>query len=684
MTLLVQARTRRAAPDEVEAALAGLDAAAGVYFGCDAGVAGLHPLQATLLAAPALSFTVWEDGASVQALNPLGRALLQHAALAPCLALAGRGAGRSAVAVARAFMAAFGGAPEALLLGALGFEAHRLANPSSVATAAPVALGVLFFGDRYWQRDADGAWTYVALSFDGLPQVAGVARPPAEPHAAVIGETASLPVHDDFPPGGYAEVVARAVQVLRAQPLVSLTLSQSFRRKTTALASAAFARLRQVNPAPATFFVNTGEGERLFGASPDLQLVLRGRDIQALPVCGTVARGAGAVGEAESFRELVNEDVDAASLAVCSDALGNDLAPLCEPGSLRLSDRRRPMSLSTVVHTVDRLQGRLREGVDAWDAIVVTAAPVMLTGTPRALALAAITQLEAGPRGWYGGMMVRVAGDGSALVGTILRAAALRNGMAEVRTGGDLMADSDPPREERESRLKAISLWRALGLPVEPAAGAPGLSAGDVPAAAPGDAAPMAATARLPAAVALCDGGDPFPAAVAQALRGLGLALDADAGLRVLIGADEAACRHALAAASAVSATGTTGTTGVVAIGDAAVRVLGLSGFAAESIQPEHGRLLRCQRTPQAPLPQDVRSFLTARYATWAVRTAGDGVPPGWQVWAHDSAGNPVALAHTRQRLVCLLFRPDSLLSDDTARAVLRAALAFAAQPPQA
>ena len=51
-------------------------------------------------------------------------------------------------------------------------------------------------------------------------------------------------------------------------------------------------------------------------------------------------------------------------------------------------------------------------------------------------------------------------------VGTILRAAAHRDGIAEVRTGGDLLADSDPAREEHESRVKAVSLWRALGLSV--------------------------------------------------------------------------------------------------------------------------------------------------------------------------------------------------------------------------
>lgn len=666
MSLSLQVRTRAATPAETEAALARLDQTPGVYFGCDAGVPGLHPLQATLLTDPAMALSVFDDGAELQAFNAWGRALLAQPALADCVARAGRGKGHAAVAVARSFLAAFGRDPRVQLVGALGFEAHRLA-PTGLAHAGPsvdgASLGTLFFAPQYWQRDADGGWHFITLDVHGIAgSVGGDVRTSAVPAAAAEPLADTPEPRDDFPQGGYAEVVARAVQVLRAQPLVSLTLSQSFRRRIACTPSEGFARLRQANPAPASFFVNTGDAQCLFGASPDLQLVVHATgEVEALPVCGTVARQSGAVGEAESFRELINEEVDAASLAVCSDALGNDLAPLCVPGSLRLVDRRRPMALSTVVHTVDRLRGQLREGVDAWDAIVATAAPVMLTGTPRKLALAAIAQLEGSPRGWYGGMVVRVAADGSALVGTILRAACIRHGVAEVRTGGDLLADSDPPREERESRLKAISLWRALGL---------------APQVAPSVVAPAGVAAQpqpvpVPTSVALCDGGDPLSATTSHALRGLGVTLDARAALRVLIGADANACRQAMA-----------GARGLVALGDAALRVLACTGLAVQACQPEHGRLLRCHPTPQAPWP-DAQPFLSARYATLALAPGAEAAlaHAGWAVWAHDDAGRALALAHAETRHVCLLFRPDSLLGDTDALAALRAALRFAAQP---
>jgi len=353
---------------------------------------------------------------------------------------------------------------------------------------------------------------------------------------------------------------------------------------------------------------------------------------------------------------LINEDVDAASLAVCSDALRNDLATVCEAGSLQLVDRRRPMSLATVVHTVDRLQGRLRAGKDAWDAIVATAAPVMVTGTPRRHALRSIAELEASPRGWYGGLMVRVSADGDALVGTILRAAMLRNGVAEVRTGGDLLADSDPPREERESRHKALSLWRALGIAGEVS------STGAIGAAR--EVMTGGTSLRL---VAL---GDPFESAIADVLQGAGWTLAGDeAAVNVLTGHDQLACKAWLAARPAQTA--------LVAFGDAAAVVLAQAGFAVETIAPEQGRLLRCTPTPAAPW-DGTAPFHVGRYARLAL--AQDTVADGWTVWVQDSQGRAAALAHAESRTVCLLWQPESLLCDAQAQRVLRAALVFVGQ----
>lgn len=622
-----------ATPAQVEEALAQLEQQAGIYFGVDAGIPGLHPLQASLLTEPALALHLSGDGLRAEALTDFGRQLLALPALAAWHAGLVRGPAFDPLAALRGFMACFAPSPDVLLLGALPFEAHQLSGPRSDSAA----LGTLFFGGQLFRRDAAGAWQALRFSLDGA---APAAATPSSVTPAVPTTAVPEP-RDDHPPGGYADMVRHALDRLNGQTLVSLTLSQSYRRRVQMPAVQAFGRLRAANPAPASFFVNDGSGLRLFGASPDLQLVITAGRVQSLPVCGTVARRPGATGEAESLRELLNEEVDAASLAVCTDALRNDLAPLCEPGSLQLLNRRHPMSLATVVHAVDRLQGRLRESADAWDAIAATAAPVMVTGTPRHEALQAIAELEASPRGWYGGLIVQVASNGDALAGTILRAAAVCQGVAEVRTGGDLMADSSPEREEQESRLKTRSLWRAFGL--ETAA----------------TEAAIAQQITLPEAVRLMDANDPFGQSLRDCLLGLGLAIRENAACAVLAGAPTTA---ELAQGQCV------------AVGDAALQLLGHSGFTVQPIPPEHGRVLRCTATADAPW-NGTDSFAAARYASLALLT-GD-LPAGWVVWARDERGQAVALAHGARRTVCLLFRPESLLSDPHAQQVLRAALAF-------
>jgi anthranilate/para-aminobenzoate synthase component I len=351
--------TRHAAQAaEADAALAGLGAARGLYFAVEGGIAGLHALQATLVDRPAIELRLFGDGVDVRALNAFGDALLREPELAAWAAGAQRRERGSAIAQVRAFMRCIEPSRDAVVAGALPFAAHRLN-----AGGGDELLGILFFPERLFRRDAAGVWERVTLSLDGAAAAAAAPEAAASVPAA-LSEVAVEP-HDDLPPGGYAAMVRRAVTLLQERPLVSLTLSQAYRRRVDAAPIEAFRRLREANPAPATFFFNDGAGECLFGASPDLQLVIEGGVVQALPVCGTVARGAGAVGEAQSLRELIDEEVDAASLAVCTDALRNDLAPLCEPGSLELLDRRRPMSLATVIHAVDRLRGRLRDGCDA-------------------------------------------------------------------------------------------------------------------------------------------------------------------------------------------------------------------------------------------------------------------------------------------------------------------------------
>ena len=212
-----------------------------------------------------------------------------------------------------------------------------------------------------------------------------------------------------------------------------------------------------------------------------------------------------------------------------------------------------------------------------------------------------------------------------------------------------------------------MSLWRALGLAV----------ADDLQrTVADGPATPDRPSAALPKAVALHDGGDAFGAALAETLQAFGLAIDAAATPAVLVGGDAAVVR-------ARAGPGRRG--GLVAIGDAAARLLRDAGLRVAATAPQHGRLVNCVPVPGAP-GGAARPFVAMRYATLALDDPlTDGTGRGavsasaWTPWLRDEAGQPLVLARGADRTVCFLIRPESLLSDPLARDLLRAALAFAA-----
>ena len=658
---------------------------AGIYFGTESGLPGVHPRGATLISEPSWLMRVYGEGIDCQPLDAWGEALLALPQVRDWIKRAQRvpmsgnpGSDRSAdtpLDLLKSFCLLFEPSRACLMAGALNFSAYRLASRE----AGGAALGLMFGAASYLERGADDRWTRVRLTLAGDssgntrgPSASSDRRPDdASPERRPVARDERE--SDDLPPGHYARMVERALVALRDPALVSLTLSQSYRRRIERPPIDAFLGLREANPTPACFFVNDGLDLQLLGASPDLQLQLEGRRVRTTPVCGTVARGDGSEGLAASIRELLGNPVDSAALTVCSDALRTDLAPFCEPGSLHRSHARQPMALATVVHAVDVIDGRLQPGVHAWDLIAATAAPVMVTGTPRAAALAAINALEPSPRGWYGGQVVRIDCDGDASSGTILRAAAVRSRIAEVRAGGDLLADSDPAREEAESRLKTRSLWRAFGLEATPDRPTVAHSAGS-PRTDSGPTARPRQRRSSQVALSVDAASDPFGAGLIDCVLGLGASLSRDLpDLRILAG-------PGLIRANA-SGLGALAGTRIIAIGEAAIDLLAASGEPIAPSMAMHGRVIDARSTERAPWQrpgQALERFECAIYlgrqlavASDPNNAAGPDIGDRWTIWAEDDTGRPLAMIHNQQPWVCLLFRPDSLASAECARQAL-------------
>jgi anthranilate synthase len=148
---------------------------------------------------------------------------------------------------------------------------------------------------------------------------------------------------------------------------------------------------------------------------------------------------------------------------MCTDVDRNDKSRVCEPGTVKLIGRRLIESYAGVFHTVDHVEGFLKEGFDSLDAFLSHMWAVTLIGAPKKAAAEAIENLEKDARGWYGGAVGMISLNGDINTGILIRTTYLRDGMASYPAGATLLYDSVPEMEEQETRLKATGFFPRTG-----------------------------------------------------------------------------------------------------------------------------------------------------------------------------------------------------------------------------
>jgi anthranilate synthase len=274
--------------------------------------------------------------------------------------------------------------------------------------------------------------------------------------------TDTIPPQSDHRKGEYSELVTKAKESFRRGDLFEVVPGQKFMERCESNPSAISRRLKAINPSPYSFFINLGHQEYLVGASPEMFVRVNGRRIETCPISGTIKRGEDAIADSEQILKLLNSKKDESELTMCSDVDRNDKSRVCVPGSVKVIGRRQIEMYSRLIHTVDHIEGRLRDDMDAFDGFLSHAWAVTVTGAPKLWAMRFIEGHEKSPRAWYGGAIGMVGFNGDMNTGLTLRTVRIKDGIAEVRAGATLLNDSNPQEEEAETELKASAMIAAI------------------------------------------------------------------------------------------------------------------------------------------------------------------------------------------------------------------------------
>lgn len=209
-------------------------------------------------------------------------------------------------------------------------------------------------------------------------------------------------------------------------------------------------------------------GQDILCLSPELFFSIKGQQIIARPMKGTVSRGRTQLEDQHMAEWLSRDSKNRAENVMIVDLLRNDLGRLCQTGSVTVPKLFTIEKYNTLFHMTSTVEGILKDDADYFQVFSSLFPCGSVTGAPKIRAMQIIKELESSPRGVYTGSIGYFAPslDHStrAMFNVAIRTVVLENGQGEMGVGSGIVYDSIASDEYTECRVKAHFL---TNVPVE-------------------------------------------------------------------------------------------------------------------------------------------------------------------------------------------------------------------------
>lgn len=317
------------------------------------------------------------------------------------------------------------------------------------------------------ETPADTAWEAAQARLSAAE--AALERPLPHPAPPVMLPDMPAPASTYAKPD-FLAAVQRCKDYIAAGDAFQIVIAQRFSSPFALPPFSLYRALRRINPAPFLFFLDFG-GFAVVGSSPEVLVRLREGVVTIRPLAGTRRRGTTYEEDQALEAELLSDPKERAEHLMLLDLGRNDVGRVTEVGSVKVTESFVIERFSHVMHISSNVEGRLRDGLDALDALVGGFPAGTLSGAPKVRAMEIIEELEPTRRNIYAGCIGYFAANGTMDTCIGLRTALVKDGMMYVQAGAGIVADSVPEAEHEECRHKARALFRAAEEAVRFAAG---------------------------------------------------------------------------------------------------------------------------------------------------------------------------------------------------------------------
>ncbi len=240
-----------------------------------------------------------------------------------------------------------------------------------------------------------------------------------------------------------------------------LVLSKKFSQQFKGDEFNVYRALRSINPSPYLFYFDYGDF-KIFGSSPEAQLIINKGKAEIHPIAGTFKRTGNDEKDAELAKQLAIDDKENAEHVMLVDLARNDLSR--HGSNVKVENYREVQFFSHVIHLVSKVTGTKDKNTTTMQVVADTFPAGTLSGAPKHKAMQLIEKYEKTSRDFYGGAIGFMDFEGNFNHAIMIRTFLSKNHHLHWQAGAGLVSKSNPENELQEVYNKLGALTKAIEL----------------------------------------------------------------------------------------------------------------------------------------------------------------------------------------------------------------------------
>lgn len=261
----------------------------------------------------------------------------------------------------------------------------------------------------------------------------------------------------------YLEAIDKIKEYIKNGDIYQVNMTQRFRTTLREQPIELYSKLRQINPAPFSAYLDFSTYQ-ILSSSPERFFRIQNNTIETRPIKGTRPRGATAAEDFKYKNALKNSEKDKSELLMIVDLERNDFSKVAKTNTVRVPELFAIEKYPTVFHLVATITCELDDTYGPIDCIEASFPGGSITGAPKIRAMEIIDELEPTQRNVYTGSIGYIDFNGDLDLNIVIRTMVVKDDKIDFQVGGGIVWDSDAESEYQESLDKAKALVTTLSL----------------------------------------------------------------------------------------------------------------------------------------------------------------------------------------------------------------------------